>query len=61
MNSVQQAWHDASAKLYQQAQQAAGAGAGAGPGGPGGEKPGGNGGQSSEEVVDADFEVVDDK
>jgi molecular chaperone DnaK len=59
MEAVQQAWHEASAKLYQQAQAGgagptgAGGGAGAGQGGPG---PGGGG----EQVVDADFEVVDD-
>jgi len=63
MDSVQQAWHEASAKLYQQAQAG-----GAGPGGSGGPSQGpgqqaGAGGPTSgggEQVVDADFEVVDD-
>ncbi len=61
MDAVQQAWHEASAKLYQQAQAGgAGPGAGAGPGP--GQKPGqgGPGAGGGEQVVDADFEVVDD-
>jgi molecular chaperone DnaK len=62
MDAVQQAWHEASAKLYQQA-QAGGAGAhtGGGPGaGPGGTGSGGPGSGGNDRVVDADFEVVDD-
>ncbi len=60
MESVQKVWHEASAKLYQQAQGGAAgagaAGAGPGPGAEGGPQQGGG----KEDVVDADFEVVDD-
>ena len=63
MSSVQQAWHDASAKLYQQAQQdgAAGGGPGAGPQDAAGGAAGGGSAKPEEDVVDAEFEVVDDK
>ncbi len=63
MDSVQQVWHEASAKLYQQAQSGGpGAHAGAGAGQPGGSGPQGASasGRGGDDVVDADFEVVDD-
>ncbi len=63
MQAVQQAWHEASAHLYQQAQQASGQGGpGTDPGAAAGAHAGAPGAQSSnDDVVDADFEVVDDK
>lgn len=66
MEGVQQAWHEASARLYQEAQQAAGQGAGPGTGPGAGTGSGAQAGAagseaSSDDVVDADFEVVDDK
>ncbi len=69
MNSVQQTWHEASAKLYQQAQEAgqaggasAGPGSSAGAAGAGGDaqRGGRSSGAADDEVVDAEFEVVDD-
>jgi molecular chaperone DnaK len=63
MQAVQQAWHEASAHLYQQAQQASGPGGpGTDPGAAAGAGAGASGAHSSnDDVVDADFEVVDDK
>ena len=64
MEAVQKVWHEASAKLYEHAQQAAGQpGAGAGPGFDPGSAGGAQGasGEQAEDVVDADFEVVDEK
>ena len=67
MESVSKIWHEASAQMYAQAQQQGGAGTGGGPGGPAGgagaaggetDQAGGKGGK--DDVVDADFEVVDD-
>jgi molecular chaperone DnaK len=59
MDAVSRAWHEASAKLYSDARQGAG-GAGAGAGGAASEGPAG-GASAGGKVVDADFEVVDDK
>jgi molecular chaperone DnaK len=56
MEAVSRAWHEASAKLYAQAQPGAGP---SGPTGGGGPDPSAGGGEGK--VVDADFEVVDDK
>ncbi len=63
MQAVQQAWHEASAHLYQQAQQASGQGGpGMDPGAAAGAHAGASDAHSSnDDVVDADFEVVDDK
>ncbi|MBD3236611.1 MAG: molecular chaperone DnaK [Candidatus Eisenbacteria bacterium] len=65
MESVSKAWHEASGQLYQSAQQSAGeqSAGGSGAAGPSGDGGGGGsaeGGQKDEDVVDADFEVVDD-
>ena len=72
MDAVSKTWHEASAQLYQQSQSASGGPGGAGgPGGPGGAEagtppPGGSsasgpGGGADDDVVDADFEVVDEE
>jgi molecular chaperone DnaK len=69
VDAVSRAWHEASAKLYADAQRAgAGPTGGAGPSGHG-DAGGATGGRPAEggdadrggKVVDADFEVVDDK
>ncbi|MFH1144681.1 MAG: molecular chaperone DnaK [Candidatus Eisenbacteria bacterium] len=62
LDALSKAWHEASAQMYAQAQPGGAAGSGGpgdagGPAGAGG--PGGPGGKSGD-VVDADFEVVDD-
>jgi len=72
MDAVSKTWHEASAQLYQQSQSASGGPGGAGgPGGPGGAEAGtpppggpsasGPGGGADDDVVDADFEVVDEE
>lgn len=76
METLQKAWHDASATLYADAQGAGPGGpggpgmggmggAGFGPGGPGGPDPmggaaGGPGGDGGSDAIDADFEVVEE-
>ena len=61
MEELQQVWHEASAQLYQQAQQSAGQTAGGPAEGAQAGGPSATGGASNEDVVDADFEGVDDK
>jgi molecular chaperone DnaK len=63
MDAVSKTWHEASAQLYQRAQasQTGGeSGPGAGQAEDGGKGAGGKG-SGGDDVVDADFEVVDDK
>jgi len=60
-DSLQKVWHEASAKLYEQAQQTAGPMGGGGPDPTAGGGDAESGGGAKEDVVDADFEVVDDK
>jgi len=64
MDALSKIWHEASAQMYAQAQQGAGGGAAGGPqGAPGSGQAGGaeRGGPGKPgDVVDADFEVVDD-
>ncbi len=61
IEEVTQKWHSVATKMYQQAQQQGGAAGGAAPGGEEAGKAEGEKKKEGEDVVDADYEVVDEE